>query len=778
VTILDRRSFVQLSTGTLLAAYSSSSRLLAESSPAQISSRNESVHVAGANYFWEYSQKDDRFRLLDSKNRLITTGSLQPAVVVAPAGDAAVRQCIPGRATRHDTAAGRVTFEYESVNGAGRLSVTWRFDNYGIWIEPVLYETPSAEDVVSIHYFADLKETSRIPALQASFLVVPGISEASTISPIVRRDVHLNETVWLGRGSPVPGLLQQWGLPVHYFGGFSVDGFNEHARDLFVDKQSDSFICGLADLPNGDLFLDLHEGRCSMWVDYRSDIWKHLRGPGRLILGATLFWTIGRDYYDAIGKYYGGLVDSRIIKKKQNSARKTAIALTPQFCTWGAQVAREKTGDHLDQAFLSEIYKELRTSGMNAGMFSIDDKWEGSYGKLEHSVDRLPHFEQFLDQVRADGNRIGLWAALMRCEKPSEIGLTEDHMLKNADGTPVASGGETKYFILDFTQPEVAKVLSDLARKFVRRYKPDLVKFDFGYELPAVAKAAPKDKRWAGERMMWKGLDVVITAMREENPDLVVMYYQLSPFFLEYFDLHSPDDLFLNSGEYDIEANRRFFFSSLLGQLGVPTYGSSGYDWQSAPSIWFDSSVVGTLGSLNDFGGDERGEKSSPQLIAKYNGLTHALRPSNFFSVVPLDGVTEAQTRTAHSHSWARFEEGKVVLLAIRPDMPDINNVPVANRATISRLRGMIRTSIPVVVASRTKEDVAHTDRLAVVPYGDGQISIQRAQGHRADIFTYHFGGGVTQTHAPIDNGQLSLSITQRGAKNDLVEWIDVHIAS
>ncbi len=43
---------------------------------------------------------------------------------------------------------------------------------------------------------------------------------------------------------------------------------------------------------------------------------------------------------------------------------------------------------------------------------------------------------------------------------------------------------------------------------------------------------------------MWKGLDVLINAMRKENPDLVVMYYNLSPLFLDYFDLFSPDDLF------------------------------------------------------------------------------------------------------------------------------------------------------------------------------------------------------------------------------------------
>ena len=760
---LDRRSFVQLTAGAFWAAYSS--QLAAEIKPARISSHNGNLRVVGSNYAWEYEEKSDRFRLFDSKNRLITAGTLQPAVVVAPADEAASRQCTTGKLTRHGTDGNRVTFEYQAVNGAGRLSVPWRFDDNCVWIEPVLYDASSDQDVVSLHYFADVKGTSRIPSLRSSFLVVPGISESTAISPILGRDVHLNQTVWLGRGSSAQGLLQQWGLPVHYFGGFSIDGSNEHARNVYVDQRSDSFVCGLADLPNADLFLDLHEGLGSMWMDYRSDLWKQVRGPGQLSLGATLVWAIGTDTHDAIGNYYGALVNAGLVRKKENSAKKTAIALSPQFCTWGAQVAREKTGEHLDQAFLDDIYAELTASGMKAGMFSIDDKWEGNYGKLEHSAERFPQFEQFLDRVRADGNRIGLWAALMRCEKPSDIGLTEEHMLKGVDGTPIAAGGGA-YFILDFTQPEVAKVLSDLARQFIRRYKPDLVKFDFGYELPPVSQAAPKDRHWAGERMMWKGLDVVIKAMRQENPDLVVMYYQLSPLFLEYFDLHSPDDLFLTSGEYDIEANRRFFFSSLLGELGVPTYGSSGYDWETVPNIWFDSAVVGTLGSMNDFKGDERGEKGTPELIAKYNGLTHALRSSNFFKVVPLDGPTEAATRGAHSGSWARIEHGKAVLLAIRPE------VRPGNR-TIPPLRALIQCTMPVVVASRTDEDITHSDKLAVVPYGAGQVSIHRETGQRANVLSHHFGGAVTQTNIAIENARLNLSIPQ-----ELLEWIEIHVSS
>ena len=122
------------------------------------------------------------------------------------------------------------------------------------------------------------------------------------------------------------------------------------------------------------------------------------------------------------------------------------------------------------------------------------------------------------------------------------------------------------------------------------------------------------------------------------------MYYQLSPLFLDYFDLHSTDDLFLAAGEYDLEANRRLYFSSLLGPLGIPTYGSSGYDWASAPNIWFDSAAMGTIGSLNDFRDDEQGEGITPELVARYNGLAKVLRPTNTFEVLPFGSVSEAPT--------------------------------------------------------------------------------------------------------------------------------------
>jgi len=773
---VDRRAFIQLSTGAALAV--SSRPLLADAQSPQITSHDGLVRVTGTNYTWEYSQPGDTFTLRDSQQRVVVRGDHQPAVVAAPTTSPSARLSVPDRPSGVIVKGNRVVLSYEAVNGSARLSVAWRFDNFGIWTEPITYDSPDAHEIVSLHYFA-ARESSHdgtrvLPALHASFYIVPGISESGAISPIQHNGVHLDESVQLGRGSVLPGLAQQWGLPVHYFAGFTTP-YPGPERDLYTKAQSDAFACGLADLPGGDLFLQFHESACAPWIDYRGDIWHHLRTPGVVTLGATLLWTIAPGYYEAIAAYYDALAAAGVIKPKQSSPAKAAVTLTPEFCTWGAQRERDRTGAKFDEAFLSEIYADLKSSGMNAGLFSIDDKWEGSYGTLEHSATRLPHFEQFLAQVRADGRRIGMWAALMRCERPADLGLTLDHMLKQPDGKPFTAG-DPPYYLLDFTQPVVAEVLEKAVRRFIRRYSPDVFKFDFGYELPALSVAAPKDMACAGERLMKRGLDVVITAMKQEKPDLVVMYYNLSPLFLDYFDLHSIDDLVLNFGDYDVEANRRIFFSSLMGRLGVPTYGSTGYDWATAPHIWFDSAAVGTIGSLNDFRGDEQGETGTPEIIARYNGIARILRPSTTFEILPIGGIPLAASLGAHARSWARFEGGNLVLLAWRPFGPDEES-SLATNLNDPRIKDAVRSTAPVIVASRDSYAISRSSSLGIVFYGGGTIDIRRTHGTRAAIVSHYFGGATSATQAVIADGRLKFTVELRGKNADPLEWVEVSIS-
>ena len=773
---MNRRLFVQLSAAALLHE-AACARLSGQKAIPSVSNENGRVLIKGVNYSWEYTQADDTFRLSDARNRPIVSGKMQPAVVVAPTGEPNQRLSVRGKPSETRVAAGKVTIRYEGVNHSATLSLTWRFDQHGIWTEPIVYEATRADDIVSVHYFADGNGEVQ-PSLHSNYLVVPGIISGSTVSPVLRDTGNLKENVWLGRGSPVSGLMQQWALPVHYFCGFSFDTKSAE-KDMYTEHKGDAFTCGLADLPNGDLFLQLADGKASPWISYRGDIWKHMRGPGSMTLGATWFWAVAKDYYQSIAAYYQGLLDAGVIHKKENSEHKTAAALTPQFCTWGAQCMRGKQGSGLDEAFLTTLYLDLKKSGMKAGLFSIDDKWEGAYGNLEHSAERFPHFEQFLTQLRSDGMRVGMWAAIMRCEKPSDLGLGFEHMLQTAEGKPytVRAGDKSSYYILDFTQPEVAEVLTKVVGTFIRRYKPDVFKFDFGYELPAVGEAAPHDKRWAGERLMWKGLDVVIKAMREENPDQVVMYYNLSPLFLEFFDLHSPDDLFLDTGDYDVEANRRFYFSSLMGRLGVPTYGSSGYDWASAPSIWFDSAAVGTIGSLNDFGGDEESERPTPQMIARYNGITQVLRPGSFFEVLPLGNVALSPSKGAHARSWARFEKNELVLFAFRPVPRGEENLLMMASESDSRVAGVLSSEMPVIVASKNEQSIASSRRLAVVAYGAGEIDLRRSWGKRAEIVSHYFGGGKSTGSAVVADGRLRFQAQQQDAKGIPLEWIEVNLS-
>lgn len=774
---LSRRTFTQLTAGALVA--SASKNLLSTTQAPSATNQNGTIRVEGEGYFWEYSLRDDAFTISDKAHRQIVSGKMQPAVVVAPVDRPTEWICSAGKAAEPKIEPGKVAFEYTGVNGNAHVSFAWRFDAQAIWTEPIVYETPDAHDIVSLHYFCEANLPKPAPSLRSSFLVVPGISMSDAVSPILGEVVGLDEDVWLGRGSYTAGMFQQWALPVHYFCGVSARGAGASPYSAWK-AEFGAFTCGLADLPAGDLFLQIKRGQAGLRIDYRSDIWKHLSGPGKLKTGSTLIWTIGPDYYETIAAYYRALLDTGIIRTKQNTEHKTAVALTPQYCTWGAQCERGKAGKNLDEAFLTNLYTELKTSGMKAGLFSIDDKWEGVFGTLEHDPVRLPHFEEFLARLRADGMRIGLWSALMRCANPAGLGLTEDNMLQTPEGKPfISNEGTDKYFIFDFTQPEVEKVLTGVVRKFIRRYRPDIFKFDFGYELPAMSMAAPRDRKWAGELLMWKGLDIVVRAMRAENPDQVLMYYNLSPLFVDYFDLHSLDDLFLNLGNYEVESNRRLYFSSLMGLLGVPTYGSSGYDWASSPAIWFDSAPNGSIGCLNDFAGDEKDQKGTPEQIARYNGVAQTLRTSTTFETLPVGDISFDPGRRAHAHSWARFEKDRLVLVAYRPPAEASEDI-FQSSSIDSRLRNAVKADFPVIVSSKTGRDITRSEHLVIAPYGSGDIVLRREGGSRAEIHSHYFGSdadrATSSASAAVADGKLVVQVVGHNKSGQPLEWIDVII--
>ena len=227
----DRRYFLKVSAASLLSA-KAAPLLGAEAQQVKAGETSGTVRMEGASYVFEWSVRDDRFRLLDKKGRLITSGVMQPAITVAKDSSGGTPGCISGKAVNHEVKDGKLTVNYEGVNGRAHLTVSWRFDEDGLWLDPFVYEPSASEDIVAVHYFAECHEGRPEPSLESNYLVVPGISESSAISPVVPPGMGLDTTLWLGHGSSGPGLQQQWGPPGALFLWISFDlGRDEWSLD-------------------------------------------------------------------------------------------------------------------------------------------------------------------------------------------------------------------------------------------------------------------------------------------------------------------------------------------------------------------------------------------------------------------------------------------------------------------------------------------------------------------------------------------------------------------
>lgn len=723
------------------------------------------VLVETPSYRVTWHRDDDTVQIADGAGRLVATAPLQPAVPVAD--EAGARCCSPGTVDTVTVAGDRLLVTYRDVNGGARLRVELRFESEHFWIEPVRYLDPAGRHVVALHHFAHAA-ADPVPALHCTYLIQPGLSMSGALSPVLPTELGLDVTSWLGRGSMGPDseVLQQWGLPVHYFCGVSREA-GHNARGSLTGGQSDAFCCGLAELPDADLMMHLRGGALSPVFNLRADLWRHRGATSELTLGAQMVWAFGADYRAAIRRYYRILIDAGLATPPDPPQYRRETLAAAQFNTWGAQCAAERTARRFDQDVLEGIYDGMRASGLRPGMFVIDDKWEGRYGVLRHDERRFPRFEQFLARVRADGHRVGLWAAFLRTNDPTAVGLTDRHLMCDRDGVPIEKNNDfarEPYYLLDPSQAEVRAVLHELIGEFVRRYDPDLVKFDFGYELPSLSVGRPGDLAHSGELLLRCALDVIVPSLRAAKPNIAVMYYSLSPLLLQYVDQHCHDDMYLCVDEYELENNRRLFFSSLLGELGLSVYGSGGYAWRGMREIWFDTAIAGPVGSLNAFTGDEHDDLPMVTDVATYNGLSALTRPVRPCRIEPVSPVSVSSTYGARSRSWLRYEDGEVVAAAVR----------AGDAAPVMQEAGM-RLDAPAVVASLTRAGLAGAARIGVVPFGPGTLHLERKGVSSAHVVQHRLGVAPQEYPVDVADDHLAVDLPADSADAPL-EWLEITV--
>lgn len=731
----------------------------------QIGESSQNRHYSGQRYDWHWSASDDVFILRDKRGNTIASGPLAPHLVLSAHQQRHVTRVHRiTQHTHHTDGLDALSLTYHDDTLALTITLTWQFADGYLRLLPLQITSQQNYELVSVHYFARVQDDLSVkPLAYSRYVVSPGLCMNTNVSPIVDLHSKLSVTSCLGSGAMRGvGLTQQWGLPAHYFCTFNTDPrWNTMGGKHRV---SDSACWGLASLPLGDFRLQMHDIAFSPILNVRSDLWSHqtLGQTEALVTGFDFVINIAENFHESIRCYYRQLIALGIIAPKQFSEKKLAVTLSAQYNTWGVEVAKGLPPEHLTADILNDIYQRYRDSGMQAGTFVVDDKWEGSYGELAHDTERFPDFVSQLNQFRADGHYVGLWAAFLRCQDPTKLGLTEQHLLQTHEGKTLwLAHGEARYGIFDVTQPAVKAVLTEKAKAFMARYQPDIIKFDFGYELPSMDVAAPFDKAYSGEKLLVVGLDIIVDAMKYVNPDLVVMYYGLSPLLIDYYDLHSPDDLVYCAEDYDLETNRRTYFSSVCGELGMPTYSSSGYEWVTSNAIWFDVVASGTVGSLHCFEGDENGDMPDDAIIAKYNGLAKIRRLSAHFSVYPLGARHKGGQRSGYAPSWMRQEAGKITLLALRPetDLSSLNLPFIQNRAM-------------VVISSLDEEAIASSRHLGLVGFDTGSVVLTNTSS-KASMTLHYFDGSsrTIEANGPAINIDFAVLSSE---SNTPLSWIEI----
>lgn len=141
------------------------------------------IQAQTPSYIWRWEAETDTLSILDAQNRLISKSKHQPQILPSD-----FQSATPTYEIKDNT----ICITYHSTKNASYLVVTWFFHSTFISLQPFDYHSPNQKDVSQIIYF---------PNLYSHYAVMPGLSMATNISPIVDLHSNLSVTTVLGSGA-------------------------------------------------------------------------------------------------------------------------------------------------------------------------------------------------------------------------------------------------------------------------------------------------------------------------------------------------------------------------------------------------------------------------------------------------------------------------------------------------------------------------------------------------------------------------------------------------
>ena len=123
----------------------------------KIQVNQQKVQVSSPTYVWEWDGATDLFSLYDSERRLISRAQHQPFVIIPGQNPLA-------QTNSFEIKDDRVLIHYFEMNGASGLTVSWLFKTDFISLEPLRYESSTAEEIVQVVYFPAVDGDSYKPS--------------------------------------------------------------------------------------------------------------------------------------------------------------------------------------------------------------------------------------------------------------------------------------------------------------------------------------------------------------------------------------------------------------------------------------------------------------------------------------------------------------------------------------------------------------------------------------------------------------------------------------
>jgi hypothetical protein len=502
-----------------------------------------------------------------------------------------------------------------------------------------------------------------------------------------------------GRPAPAKSFFRRWDLgharlPLGSFGpamgGPYAAAFPRPLYAAAMGGDRGWLVAGTGTVPDAALTLEVRSSSAALRWRYREDLW----GTGTRSWPVPLRLAWHRTAWDAYAAYFATFPVPR--------RRPAAFAV---WNTWGDF----RAGD----TRLGEIARAA--VDLECEVLAIDDGWETQVSSGAPDRARFPRFDADLAQARALGLRIGFWQAVGWIDDPAAVGLTDDDLLRGADGRPRRANwaldprDPAQHYCLDPSSEGTRRFLTERTERLVRSYRPAILKLDFGYGLPGPDVAAPADPAWRGERLGHELYRIVVEAARRADPDVAIQLYGVHPLHLALTDILALDDMGDHGAVGEGQGHRQWsVWAALAGARGIAVNGSSGYQWDQDDEVLLDTAVLGAPGAVLPI----LAAPVPAHRLAARRALNRWHRRTATWRPLWLDSEPGSLAAEPEVRSWGRLEPapgGEILTaLCLRSHPADLPGFEVTGRWA--------------VIAQDDVDIRAGTGRVAVIPFDAGRL--------------------------------------------------------